>query len=453
MTSLEPRDAIPGQGRVLLRAAAAIDASQAIAPAAILVEDARIVAVDAPAAIGAPRVDQIVELPTELVCPAMVNAHAHLDLTSLGPMPCEAGFDAWLEEVRTRRPTETAAIADAVRAGIEASLAGGVVAVGDISGDRGLVAASTLAESDLAGTAFVEFFGIGGRAEASVSAIRRFGREASEVRESPGFRLGIQPHAPYSCGPAVYAAAAETGRPVSTHLAETPEEAIFTTTGTGPFLELLQRIGGITDEAGAVAVSGRHPIDQLLETSPAARWLVAHLNYPAMPAEGEDVRRRRFEALARAGFTVAFCPRASRFLGHPRPGRNGHPWRSLLEAGVEVALGTDGMPCLDTPDRLGTLDEVRFLRDGARDLDPTVLLRMATTAGAIGLGLDPAAFTLEPGPVAGLLAIATDPAEPIEGLFTGRSTPRWLIGPDRGIAAGGPASDRVPSASSDIISP
>lgn len=453
LNPLEPGDSIPARGRILLRAAASIDASRAIAPAAVLVEDGRIVATDSPQVVGTPRADRIIDLPSEIVCPAMVNAHAHLDLTRLGPIACDAGFDAWLDTIRTRRPTAADDITEAVRAGIAASLRGGVAAVGDISGDRDLVAASTFAESGLAGTAFIEFFGIGRREMAAVSAIRRFDAGPNPVREAPGFRLGIQPHAPYSCGPSVYAAAAATARPVSTHLAETPAEAGFTKTGTGPFLDLLQRIGGITDDTGAVAVSGRHPIDQLLEITPARPWLVAHLNYPSEPDEDANARSGRFEGLARAGITVAFCPRASRFLGHPLPGHPGHPWRSLLEAGVEVALGTDGMPCLDTPDRLGTLDEIRLLHEDARDLDPTTLLRMATTAGATGLGLDPAAFTLAPGPIAGLLAIETDATRPIEGLFEGRTPPRWLLGPDRGIAAGGSSFHRVAASSSDTMPP
>lgn len=451
MNPLEPGEVIPDRGRVLIRAAASIDASRAIAPAAVLLEDGRIVATDSPQAIGDPDSDRIIDLPAEIVCPAMVNAHAHLDLSGLGPIPCDSGFDAWLDRIRTGRPVGAHAIADAVRRGITASLEGGVAAVGDIGGDQALVAAATLAESELAGTAFVEFFGIGRRSEATITAIRRFDAEPRTVRETPGFRLGLQPHAPYSCAPSVYAAAAETGLPVSTHLAETPAESLFTTTGTGPFLELLQRIGGIADEAGAVPVSGRHPIDQLLATSPARPWLVAHLNYPVEPDEREDVRFARFEALARAGITVVFCPRASRFLGHPQAGRPGHPWRSLLEAGVDVALGTDGMPCLDTPDRLSTIDEIRLLWRDAGKVDPTTLMRMATRAGAAGLGLDPSAFTLEPGPVAGLLAIATDRTRPVEGFFEGASAPRWLLGPDRGIAAGGPPSHRVPTSASDSM--
>ena len=116
-----------------------------------------------------------------------------------------------------------------------------------------------------------------------------------------------------------------------------------------------------------------------------------------------------------------------------------------------MALGTDGMPCLDTPDRLGTLDEIRLLRRDASEVEPTTLMRMATTAGATGLGLDPRAFTLAPGPIAGLLAITTDPVRPVEGLFEGGDAPRWLLGPDRGIAAGDPGGHRAPTSPSDII--
>lgn len=434
MKPLEPTDSIPASGRLLVNATAAIDADRVVAPATVLLERGGIVAMDTPGAIGDPVVDRRLDV-RGIVCPAMVNAHAHLDLTDLGPIPCDSGFDAWLGRVREGRPVSAEAITRAVQAGVRASIAAGVAAIGDISGDRGLVAARTLAESALAGTAFVEFFGIGRRTDAAVAAIHRLDADPDRIRESPGFRLGIQPHAPYSCGPPVFVAAAETGRPVSTHLAETPEEIRFTTSGDGPLLELLRRIGGMTDEAGAVPVSGRHPIDQLLEVAPRRPWLVAHLNYPVEPEEAEDCRRRRFEALADAGITVAYCPRAARFLGHPRPGRLGHPWRTLLEAGVEVALGTDGMPCLDTPDRLGPLDEMRRLRPEAPDLDPRTLVRMATTAGARGLGLDPGAFMLSPGPVAGLLAIETDPARPVEGLFEGTATPSWIVGPDRNAAA------------------
>jgi cytosine/adenosine deaminase-related metal-dependent hydrolase len=101
----------------------------------------------------------------------------------------------------------------------------------------------------------------------------------------------------------------------------------------------------------------------------------------------------------------------------------------MIQAGVNVALGTDGLPCLDRADRLSVLDDMRLLyrRD---DADPDLLLRMATTAGAVGLGMDPDLVTLAPGPVAGLIALGYDPADPadaFEQVLQSDNAPEWII--------------------------
>ena len=103
----------------------------------------------------------------------------------------------------------------------------------------------------------------------------------------------------------------------------------------------------------------------------------------------------------------------------------------MLEFGVNVALGTDGLPCLDTPDRISVLDDMRFLyqRDSA---DPIALLRMATVAGASALGFDESLFTLAPGPTAGLLLVDTDrddARDPLTQVLQGDHAPQWIAGP------------------------
>ena len=67
------------------------------------------------------------------------------------------------------------------------------------------------------------------------------------VRSVPAFEngvfLGLQPHAPYSCGLDVYRAAARFNLPLSTHLSETLQEIEFVESGTGLIAEMLRRIG------------------------------------------------------------------------------------------------------------------------------------------------------------------------------------------------------------------
>ena len=154
----------------------------------------------------------------------------------------------------------------------------------------------------------------------------------------------------------------------------------------------------------------------------ATPFIAAHLNY---------VEDRQLELLADWRTTVAYCPRASAYFGHPQPGRSPHRYRQMLEAGVNVALGTDSLICLDTPNRISVLDEMRFLyrRDGT---DPMTLLRMATTAGAVALGADPSLVTLAPGPTAGVLAATFDPRNPLDPFrqVLQRNDPvRWIVAP------------------------
>lgn len=402
----------------MIRAAMVVDgASVASTPGEILVDGCRIVAAGPPESIGTVLDCEILDLPDDVIIPALVNGHCHLDLSHIGPVPCDGHFTQWVDMVRARRAISSVEIRDSVRLGVQLSWAGGTAIIGDIAGVRSAEPLAALRESGLAGVSFVEVFGLGRRQADAVEFMRQV------VLDYPawenGVALGLQPHAPYSCGVEVYKEAARLKRPLATHLAETLEELTFVESARGPLADMIKRLGVWDSTITGVA---RHPVDHLACVFEETPVLAAHLNY---------IQDDHLEMLASWPLTVVYCPRASAYFGHPKAGWPAHRYRDMLQAGVKVALGTDSLLCLDTPDRLSVLDEMRFLyrRDGT---DPRTLLQMGTVNGAVGLGFDPDLVTLKPGITAGLLAVRidrNDPPDPLTQIMLNDEAPRWIIGP------------------------
>ena len=174
---------------------------------------------------------------------------------------------------------------------------------------------------------------------------------------------------------------------------------------------------------------GDHPLDAMDDQLARGTWTIAHVNYPSTDQESIAVRAARIARLSEHDVAVAYCPRASRFFGHPAEDQLGHPWRELLAAGVPVALGTDGMPGLDTPDRLSILDEMRCLAN-EESASFEALIGMATIHGARAVGIDPALVDLAPGRVAGLISLPAVDHDPLRSIQAFDGHPDWVLSPD-----------------------
>jgi aminodeoxyfutalosine deaminase len=358
-----------------------------------------------PAAAAAETID----LPTSVIIPGLVNAHTHLDLTHIGPRPYSPadGFLNWIDMIRASRRHDEHGVAESVRRGIELSLAGGTVAVGDIAGglpgEAGTAAWRTLQASPLIGTCYTELFGIGNRRQAGSDRLQVVAA-ALQPSTPLAVRLGIQPHAPYSVDRRLYEKAADlasrTGAPIATHLAESPEEDDFVRNARGPFRELLERLGFWDESITELLGRGLHPARHLEPVLGRTRFLAAHVN---------DASDGAMAVLARTRTSVAYCPRASSyFSAHEAFGP--HRYQEMVGSGINVALGTDSIVNLPQgSDRMSTWDEMRFLYRRDRT-DPLLLLRMATANGATALGLPDDWFRIRPGgELAGAVAVPIDP--------------------------------------------
>lgn len=360
---------------------------------AVLVEGDAIAWVGAAAAFPESADVRRVDLGAAALLPGLVNAHSHLELTTLRGYLEGFAFRDWLVTLtRVRRDVLTAEdLLDASRLGIVEALAHGITTLADTTDSAAPLVA--MRELGVRGIGYVEVFGPDPvQRDGSMARLRE--RVADlRTQDTALVRTGISPHAPYTVSVPLFRAAAEYARaealPMAVHIAESAAEVAFVVEGAGPFADGL-RARGI-----AVAPQARSPI-ALLDACGVleARPLLIH----AIRTDDDDLAR-----VADAGATIVHCPVSNAKLGHAIA-----PLDRMLAHGIATGLGTDSVA---SNDRMHLLEEARqaclfhALRSGEPDsLHPSRALELATVGGARALGLDTLIGTLEVGKQADLAA-------------------------------------------------
>jgi aminodeoxyfutalosine deaminase len=387
-----------------------------------------------------------IDLGNAAIVPGFVNAHTHLELSTLRARELGGGdFAAWLKRVIAARATQSPAeVAHAVSRGIDASLSAGTTLIADISTSGR--SWKELLRSPLRGVVFAELIGLkSDRAVQTALAARQFLEWANQQQEKEkepanvaadepfaalalpdgtpveleawpaqarsGRRLSpsLSPHAPYSTHPILYELAAAWGHrshaPICTHLAETDQELRLLRDRAGPLREFLLSIGAWSEDWEPV---GTDPSSYVIGRG-STHWLLAHGNYLT-----EEAIAALAGQASRTGSrcAIAYCPRTHNYFGH-----RSHPYGRMLSAGLIVCLGTDSLA--STPS-LSILDEMRFVHRRDRSLDGATLLGMGTIEGARALGCEQECGSLTPGKLADLAVIrlpSTNPSDPYELIF------------------------------------
>ena len=334
-----------------------------------------------------------------VILPGFVNAHTHLEYDVYAGFGDGLRFSDWIGlHVQRKARIDLADMEAIARLGALHCLQSGVTAVGDCSFSG--AAATACADLGLRGTIYLEVFG-----ESAAPVTEHFepmrDRIAGEL--SDDVRLGISPHAPYTCTIELYAACSQLGLPIATHLAESDDETAFLHTGSGgweSFAELLVPPLGTTG-IRALADAG------LL----GPNVLAAH----CVKADEDEIR-----LLAEHDVAVAHCPRSNGILGCGVA-----PLTALREAGIRVCIATDSpasTPSFDMFDEMRAAIVGARAREGRPDaLTSADALELATLGGARALGLGSSVGSLEPGKQADLtvVSLADTPFIPWEDPVTG----------------------------------
>ena len=323
---------------------------------------------------------KVVELPDHVLMPGSVNAHTHAPMTLLRGYADDMELHVWLKEhiwPAEREFVGPEFVADGTRLAIAEMLRAGTTCFNDMYffGDASI---ETCLEAGM-------------RASIGITIIEMESAWAKDVRgyvekglrlhrkwqDEPLISFTLSPHAPYTVSDETLKMIAglsdERGLPVHMHLLETEWE----------IKQSLQQ-------------HDLHPLLRLEQLGLLdSRLQAVHMSQ----LSAEDIDR-----LAGAGVHVIHCPQSNLKLASgicPLP--------SLLKAGVNVALGTDGAASNNDLDLLAEAQTAALLAKGisgdAQAVNAFQVMEMMTINGAQALGLADRIGSIESGKQADLCAV------------------------------------------------
>jgi 5-methylthioadenosine/S-adenosylhomocysteine deaminase len=325
-----------------------------------------------------------------VILPGFVNAHSHLEYANYGGFGDGTPFGPWIGTHVERKgrlgPDEMLAVA---QLGALDSLRSGITTTADYSFSGAAVTAAR--ELGLRATVYLEVF-----ARDPADAARQWEERRAQVEESELVRIGVSPHAPYTCSLETYRYCLSLGVPVGTHLAESANEVEWLLHGEGPLRAIADWL---------VPPAGKRPVASL-EPVLGPDLLCAH----CVEVDGGEIA-----LLAERGVPVAHCPRSNALLGCGIA-----PLADLRAAGVTVGLGTDSpasTPSFDVFEELRSAVAFARARERrAEALTASEALALATVDAARALRLDAEVGTLTAGKRADLtvVSLAGSPYHPVE---------------------------------------
>ncbi|MDO8954051.1 MAG: TRZ/ATZ family hydrolase [Gammaproteobacteria bacterium] len=319
-------------------------------------------------------------LDNHAILPGFINAHTHNAMSLMRGFADDLPLMSWLHNYiwpAERLYVGPEMVCDGMRLALAEMIRGGTTCINDMyfyaaeaaevmhkSGIRGRIADSVL-NIEMPWSPNVQ------------SCFDKTIALAQQVKAYPLIEASIAPHAPYTTNDEILREVLRISKqyslPIHMHVQETREEV-------DQFL----------------AAHQTWPLDRLMELGLcSSKFQAVHMT---------QVSKTDIEILKRTGTHVIHCPESNMKLASGIC-----PVQTLLDAGINVALGTDGPASNNDLDMIGEMRSAAFLGK-IHDNSPEAIsaqnvLRMATINGAKSLSLDHITGSLEINKAADVIAI------------------------------------------------
>jgi len=320
-----------------------------------------------------------------MLCPGFVNCHCHLELSHLrGVIPERTGMVDFLSAVIRARGAgdDPGKISEAIGAGEQEMLDGGIMAVGDICNTTDTLEQKR--KGHLYYHNFIETIGF-----IEKSARDRWAHSLA-VYDQFGGSASIVPHAPYSVSPALFRMIAgfHSNRLLTIHNQESEEENVFLRSGQGDLRRLYRQLGlDISFYHG----TGKRSFESWFSWFHHDQTCIAVHN---VATTKEDLLAMTEEG---PGLYFCLCPRANLYVTGRLPDID-----LLLLNDCRIVVGTDSLASNQV---LSILEEIRTLQGMFPRLTTSVLLQWATLNGAKALGIEDTFGSFTPGRRPGVLLL------------------------------------------------
>ena len=321
-----------------------------------------------------------IELTNHALIPGLINCHTHAAMTLFRGLADDIRLESWLEEhiwPAEARCVDRQFVHDGTLLAAAEMLRSGTTCFNDMYFFPDEAAAAAI-EAGIRAVVGMIIIGFPSAWAANADEYFHNGQRVHDrYRSHPLIHTAFAPHALYTVDDEslsrVAILAEELDVPIQMHVHETQHEV---------------------DQA--IAEIGQRPLARLAELGLLSHRLMA-VHMTALSAD--DIAD-----VAKAGVSVVHCPESNLKLA------SGFcPLAELLEAGVNVALGTDGAASNNDLDMLGEMRTAALLAKGvasdARVAPAREILRMATYGGAQALGMEATIGSLTSGKQADIVSI------------------------------------------------